>query len=156
MRRTDREITDGNKINKIIQSCHCCRLGLNDNGKVYIVPLNYGYSIEDNRRIFYFHGAKEGRKIDLITKNHYAGFELDTSYELVEGKSACEHTARYQSVIGCGIVTLIEEREEKKKALQAIMYQNTGNANWEFSDKMLEAVGTFKLEVEEISCKEHK
>lgn len=44
MRRTDREITDAEKITQIIQTCHCCRLGFCDNGAVYIVPLNFGYA----------------------------------------------------------------------------------------------------------------
>lgn len=155
MRRTDREIVDNDKINEIIQSCYCCRLGFNDNGRVYIVPLNFGYTIKDNKRIFYFHGAKEGRKVDLIVQNQYAGFEMDTSYKLIEGEEACSYTACYQSVIGSGLVTIIEKKEEKKEALQTIMQQNTGKRNWEFCDAMLDVVCVFKLEVEEISCKEH-
>ena len=37
----------------------------------------------------------------------------------------------------------------------AIMYQNTGKEEWEFSEEMFDAVCTFKLEVSEMSCKEH-
>ena len=48
MRRKDREITDEAKIDEIILNCNCCRLGFNDGGKVYIVPLSFGYS-RDNR-----------------------------------------------------------------------------------------------------------
>ena len=55
MRRTDREITDAEKITQIIQTCHCCRLGFCDNGAVYIVPLNFGYAEENGKRVFYFH-----------------------------------------------------------------------------------------------------
>lgn len=44
MRRRDREITDNEKIKEIIKACDCCRLGFNDNGKVYIVPLNFGFT----------------------------------------------------------------------------------------------------------------
>ena len=66
MRRTDREITDAEKITQIIQTCHCCRLGFCDNGAVYIVPLNFGYAEENGKRVFYFHSAKSGRKLDLI------------------------------------------------------------------------------------------
>ena len=43
MRRTEREITDLNKIKEIIENNQCCRLGFIDHGSVYIVPLNYGY-----------------------------------------------------------------------------------------------------------------
>lgn len=76
MRRNDREITDREKIREIIQKCYCCRLGFNDAGKVYIVPLSFGYEEIGDRRVFYFHGATEGRKIELIRKTHYAAFEL--------------------------------------------------------------------------------
>lgn len=155
MRRHDREVTDNEKIGKIISLCHCCRLGFNDNGNVYIVPLSFGYEETDGRRRFYFHSAGEGRKIDLIAKTHYAGFELDTNYKLNIGETACDYSARFQSVIGSGKVDFVEDTEEKKRALQLIMYQNTGKQNWDFAETMLTAVKIFKLEIEEISCKEH-
>ena len=80
MRRTDREITDAEKITQIIQTCHCCRLGFCDNGAVYIVPLNFGYAEENGKRVFYFHSAKSGRKLDLIAGAPSVGFELDVNY----------------------------------------------------------------------------
>lgn len=82
MRRRDREVSDPAKIREIIAACHCCRLGFADGGKIYIVPLNFGYQEEDGQRTFFFHSAPEGRKIDLIEKTHYAGFELDAHYQL--------------------------------------------------------------------------
>lgn len=155
MRRKDREVIKDEEIDKIISNCHCCRLGFQDDGNIYIVPLSFGFQKENGRRIFYFHSAKEGRKIDLIRKNHYVGFELDTNYKLNEGTNACSYSARFQSVIGSGKVEFLEEREEKKKALCVIMCHNTGKEEWEFSEEMLHAVCIFKLEVEELTCKEH-
>ena len=113
MRRTDREITDAEKITQIIQTCHCCRLGFCDNGAVYIVPLNFGYAEENGKRVFYFHSAKSGRKLDLIAGTPSVGFELDVNYALVEGEEACRHTARFQSVIGTGRVSFVEEAAER-------------------------------------------
>ena len=143
MRRTDREITDAEKITQIIQTCHCCRLGFCDNGAVYIVPLN-------------FHSAKSGRKLDLIAGAPSVGFELDVNYALVEGEEACRHTARFQSVIGTGRVSFVEEAAQKEAALQALMLHNTGKDGWTFSGAMLDSVRVFKLEVETLSCKEHE
>ncbi len=137
MRRKDREVTDREKIDEIISNCHCCRLGFYDEGEVYIVPLNFGYAEKDGKRTFYFHGAREGRKIDLISKTHSAGFELDTNYELHEGDAACEYSARFMSAIGTGLVEFV------------------GKESWDFSDSMLDSVCVFKLEVKTISCKEH-
>ncbi|WP_343208364.1 pyridoxamine 5'-phosphate oxidase family protein [Anaerolentibacter hominis] len=155
MRRKDREITDRTRINEIIADCYCCRLGFNDNGRIYIVPLNFGFEDTDGKRIFYFHGAAEGRKIDLIKNTHYAGFELDTNYKLKDAASACSYSAAFQSVIGEGRVDLIEDSDQKKHALRCIMYHNTGRADWDFSPAMLDKLSVFSLEAEELSCKEH-
>ena len=155
MRRKDREVTDKDKIRGIISNCHCCRLGLNDHGRVYIVPLSFGFQEKEGSYTFYFHGAKAGRKMDLIKENGYAGFEMDTNYALNEADRACEYSARFQSVIGSGRVSVIEDAEEKQKALRAIMYHNTGKDEWKFSDKMVNAACVFQLKPEELSCKEH-
>ena len=156
MRRQDREVTSEEKINEIIRRCHCVRLGFYDEGEVYIVPLNFGYDEGDGRRTFYFHGAKEGRKIDLIAKDHTVGFEMDTNYKLNEGETACDYSARFLSIIGTGRVSFVEGREEKAAGLQSIMLHHTGKDDWEFSEAMLNAVCVFKLDVEKISCKEHQ
>ena len=156
MRRKDREITDPEKIEQIVSSCYCCRLGFCDQGKAYIVPLNFGHALENGSYVFYFHGAKEGRKIDLIRETGWAGFEMDTGYELHTADQACSHSAAFQSVIGGGKVSFIEDPEEKKKALCSIMAHNTGRSEWEFPEATLKATCVYKLEVEELSCKEHE
>ncbi|MDE6518660.1 MAG: pyridoxamine 5'-phosphate oxidase family protein, partial [Acetatifactor sp.] len=105
--------------------------------------------------IFYFHGAKEGRKIDLIKKNPVVGFEMDTNYALNEADLACGYSARFQSIIGNGVVGIVSEIEEKKLGLSLLMEHNTGKKNWNFDDKMVNAAAIFKLEVTKMSCKEH-
>lgn len=155
MRRKDREVTDPGKIREIIANCHCCRLGFSDDGKVYIVPLNFGYEERDGARTFYFHGAAQGRKLDLIQRTHMAGFELDTNYKLNEAEVPCSYSARFQSVIGTGRVDLIEDMQEKLHALRQIMCHNTGRVDWEFPEASLSKIAVFKLEVQELSCKEH-
>ncbi len=155
MRRYESAITDNEKIKEIILSCHCCRLGFCDNNKVYIVPLHFGYRETENSRIFYFHGAKEGKKVELIKKNRYAGFELDTNYQIHEAETACYFSARYQSVIGSGAIAIIEDSEEKKEALQSIMEHNSDRDDWIFSQGMLDTVCVFKLIVEEMTYKDH-
>ena len=154
MRRKDREITDQDKINDIMRRCTCCRVGFQDEGEVYIVPLNFGFEAGE-AYTFYFHGAKEGRKIDLIQSSNQVGFEMDTNYLLHEADIACGYSARFQSVIGNGVVSMIDALEEKRHALSVIMEHHTGKKDWTFEDKMLEAVAVFKLEVTKLSCKEH-
>lgn len=155
MRRKDREVTNPEKIKDIIRQCHCCRLGFYDDGQVYIVPLSFGYIEENHADTFYFHSAKEGRKIDLIAKNSEVGFELDTNYQLHEANVACRCSAAFQSIIGSGKVSFVLDKEEKRSGLSAIMEHNTGKREWSFDEGMLETVCVFKLTVKELSCKEH-
>lgn len=157
MRRKDREVLDETKIDEFIRNCDCCRIGFYDkeNDEVYIVPLNFGYSNIDNKRVFYFHGAKEGRKIDLISKINKVTFEMDSNHELIVGKMACNYSERYQCVMGTGLISFVEEKVEKSMALNEIMFQNMGKNDWEFSEEMLNRVAVFKIEVKSLSCKEH-
>ena len=156
MRRKDREVTDFMKIENIISRCTCCRIGFCNDGEVYIVPLNFGYEVKDDTYTFYFHGAKEGRKIDLIKKNPVVGFEMDTDYALKEADTACGYSARFQSVIGTGVVSIVSDSDEKEKGISLLMEHNTGKRNWVFDEKMMNAVTIFKLEVTKMSCKEHE
>ena len=104
MRRKDRHVTDETKIRDIISRCNCCRLGMWDGKEVYIVPLSFGYEYRDDKHIFYFHSAKVGRKIDILTKNPMVCFEMDTDYQLNGGELACDYSCRFQSIIGKGKV----------------------------------------------------
>lgn len=156
MRRKDREVTDFMKIESIISRCTCCRIGFHDEEEVYIVPLNFGYEVKGGTYTFYFHGAEDGRKIDLIKKNPIVGFEMDTDYALNEADRACVYSARFQSIIGNGVVSIVSEINEKKLGISLLMKHNTGKQNWDFDEKMLNAVTVFKLEVTKMSCKEHE
>ena len=155
MRRKDREVTDARKIDAVIADSFCCRLAFCDGGRPYIVPLSFGFAWEGGRRVFYFHGAKEGRKIDLIRAGGTVGFELDTHVKLHEAEKACGYSAAFQSVIGTGRVSFVEGLEEKRAALSCIMAHFTGRDDWDFPAQAVEETCVFRLEVEELSCKEH-
>ena len=156
MRRKDREVTDPQTIQDILSRCTVCRLGFCDQGRAYIVPLSFGWAAENGTYTFYFHGAAEGRKIDLIRANGRAGFELDTGCQLHPAEKACGWSAAFQSIIGEGPVSFVEDPEEKRKALARIMAHNTGREDWEFPDAMLSATCVYRLTAEELSCKEHE
>ncbi len=155
MRRKDREVTDSVRIADIISRCTCCRIGFYDDGEVYIIPLNFGYEIKDDTYVFYFHGAKEGRKIELIQMSPAVGFEMDTGYALNAADLACNYSTYYQSIVGNGVLSIVSEPEEKKLGLSLLMEHNTGKQKWDFDEKMLNTVIVFKLVVGKMSCKEH-
>ena len=152
MRRRDREITDKNAIAEFIAKEQIIRIAFYEEGDIYIVPVNYGYSY-DEQYSFYFHGAKAGRKYELAKKNPTVGFEIDGNYRLLESDMACDFSATFQSVIGTGTLSLVEDNVEKINGLNAIMKQTTSKAEWNYSDEMLDAVAVFRLVVDKLSCK---
>jgi nitroimidazol reductase NimA-like FMN-containing flavoprotein (pyridoxamine 5'-phosphate oxidase superfamily) len=148
LRRKDKEITDKNEIESIIRKSLVCRLGLADNGTPYIVPLCFGY--KDNS--LYFHSAKEGRKIEILKRNNDVCFEFDDNLEVQAGKAACAWGMKYRSVIGYGKATLIEDPEEKRKALDVIMAQYADGA-FEYSEKVFGKALVIKVEIESMTGK---
>mgnify|MGYP001667896081 FL=1 len=155
MRRADREIVDFDEIVGIVDKCYCCRLGFCDNGSAYIVPLNFGYKAEDKSLTFYFHSAREGRKIGLLASSPLVGFELDTGFELNTGSAACGYSAKFQSVIGSGTAEIVEDLQEKKLGLKLLMKHYTGRGDWDFSDRDCGSVAVIRLKVREMTCKRH-
>lgn len=156
MRRKEREIKEPNEILEILASSKIMRVGFNDNGHIYIVPLNFGFEYENGKLVLYFHGARDGRKFGLIQKGGNVGFEMDCNYQLMMAETACGHSAFYSSAIGEGEIFEITENDEKKKALNLIMFNATGKGDWNFPAIMLSKVGVFKIEVSEFTCKAHK
>ena len=157
MRRKDREVTDQEEIQKIFDDCKVCRIGIVDEDGPYIVPMNYGYVKEEGKVILYFHGAREGKKIDLIRKNPNVGIELDYKHELAEGKIAFQYSYYYASIIGKGTASIIDNPKEKLKALNVIMRHQTGKSFDEFqkNPKLEKAVAIIRVELNEYSCKRH-
>lgn len=153
MRRNDREITDKTLIEHFIAKEQIIRIAFYDNGDLYIVPLNYGYIYDNDKYVFYFHGAKAGRKYELSKSSPQVGFEIDGAYELLEADVACDYSAKFQSVIGTGRLSIVEDYEEKIKGLNILMKHISGKTEWSYSKEMVDAVAVFRLEVEKLSCK---
>ncbi|NLY36290.1 MAG: pyridoxamine 5'-phosphate oxidase family protein [Tissierellia bacterium] len=152
MRRKDREVTQVSEIKKILDKCKVFRIGMVDESGVYILPLNFGYSFKEDKLELYFHGAKVGKKVDLLTEDLKIGFEMDCEHQLIEDQDPCEYSFKFASIIGQGRVSSISEDLEKIKALNFIMKQQTGR-EFKFSQKMLENVLVYKIVVEKYSAK---
>ena len=153
MRRSDREITDKSTIEEFIQKEQIIRIAFYDEGDIYIVPVNYGFRKEGDSYAFFFHGARAGRKYELTKASPKVGFEIDGRYELLEAEIACDFSAKFQSVVGTGTLSLVEEKEEKIIGLNCLMKQTTNKTEWEYSDAMLNGVAVFRLDVKKMSCK---
>ncbi len=156
MRRQDRRITDPAVIRVVLDKCRTLHLGLVEDGRAYIVPLNYGWTEENGRYILYAHSAAEGRKIDLIRGGADVGFEMETGLEYFDADTACGWGNRYESIIGEGRATLLSTPEEKRQALAAIMAHYSARKDYTFEDAMVNLVQVIQIDVTALSCKIHE
>lgn len=151
MRRNDREIKDFNEIIKVIEQCDVLRLALNDDGCPYILPLNFGMKVEENKIIFFFHGATKGKKYELIKKDNRASFEMDCAHRLVTDIDKGYCTMEYKSVIGKGKIELVPETE-KYDALCTLM-KHYHKEDFPFNKASMPRTTAMKLIVDHFTAK---
>ncbi len=155
MRRSDREVTDFSNLEQIIQQCDVCRLGLSENNTPYVVPLNFGYEINDGRLTLFFHCAKEGKKLNILQVNPNVCFEMDCRHELVEKENACSYSMKYESIIGNGKAEILFNMQEKNKALSKIMEKYTHRTDFQFDPGMVEKITVFQVVSQDFTGKSH-
>lgn len=155
MRRKDREITDFKEQLEILEQCDVCRICLNDeSGYPYILPLNFGAKVSGDKVTLYFHGAREGYKYNLITKDNRASFEVDCCHEVYSDKERGYCTFNYKSLIGHGRICIVEDDTEKIEGL-TILTDHYHTEHFEFNPAAIPRTTVIKLEVESITGK-HK
>lgn len=156
MNKKNKEVKDIENIINIIKKCNIIRIGLFDKKYPYIIPLNFGYYYDKSKLKLelYFHGAKTGKKLDIIKNNNKAGFEMDCSTELIKSNNPCSYTMKFESVCGNGKINILPENE-KLNGLKYIMRQYSSNnfTNNDFKLKVVEKTTVFKLSVNEITGK---
>ncbi len=152
MRRKDREITGLAEIMEILSRCQVCRLGMCQKGMPYVVPLNFGVEREGERLVLYFHGAREGKKLDIIRENPQVCVEFDGEHRLLEGETACAHSFAYESVIGFGKAEILESHEEKAQGLAVILRSLTGK-EFTFTPEQTQSVAVLRVALEEVAGK---
>ncbi len=152
MKRKDREINDLSIIKELIDTNTVMRVAFSDENIPYIIPMNYGYKFEGEKLTFYFHSAKEGQKFNIMEKNNIVCFEIDCDHRLVEGKTACQYTFEFSSVVGVGKSYIVDTFEEKNEAMKNIM-MHISKKDFDFSEKLLNVIKIWKIEVDEFKGK---
>ena len=152
MRRSDREIKDFDKMVAVIKKCDVCRLALNDTEYPYILPLNFGFRVEEGQVVLYFHGATEGTKYQLIEKDPRASFEMDCSHRLVLEEDTGNCTMEFESIIGRGMIEMITDYDQKKEALDILMGQYHAE-DFTYNETFISSTTIMKLTVEQMTGK---
>jgi uncharacterized protein len=152
MRRREREINDIESIELIISNSDVCRVAFADNNIPYIVVMNFGYSKEKNPCLW-FHCANEGRKLEMIRKNNYVCFEMDTDHKIYGGEKGCDWGMKYSSIVGYGNISVVNDDVSRKSGLDFIMKHYGGDQNFTYDEKVLERTTILRLEITEMTGK---
>ena len=152
MTKRERQITDEAQIRKILDTAKVLHLGLSVNDEPYVVPMNYGYCLEEGRLTLYLHSAVQGKKLDMIRANPRVFFELDCDRMPFEGKVPCQYGLVYSSVMGRGTACIVEDVEEKKQAMSLLMKTQTG-MDFDFDDRLVSIVSVIRIDVTEYTAK---
>jgi len=153
MRISKKEIKDRQVVTGLLLQCPVGRLGtVGKDGYPMVKPLNFVYHEEK----IYFHSAKEGEKIEDITRDSRVCFEIDLPVTFVRSAGVpCKADYLYRSVIIKGRACIVTERFERLSALEWLMkkYQPEGGYGAIPEDK-LQLTAVVRIEIEEMVGKE--
>ena len=152
MTKRERQITDPKQIEAILDASKVLHLGLAVDNEPYVVPLNYGYTMEDGKLVIYLHGAQRGKKLDMIRSNPRVFFEMDCDRVPFDGVMPCQYGMVYSSIMGRGLAHIVEDVEEKKKAMTILMKTQTGK-DFTFEDRLVSMVAVIRIDVAEYTAK---
>ena len=153
MTRRECEVTDPGVIRDILDGSKVLHLGLVDEGMPYVVPMNYGYKMEDGKLTLYLHSAVKGYKLDVIAKNPTCCFEMEWNVKPFAGKIACQNGIAYYSLMGRGKAVLVEDVEEKEAAMTLLMKTQTGK-DFDFNERLVSIVSVIRIDVSAYTAKQ--
>jgi len=136
------------EMEQIIKNCKVCSLSMVDEkNEPYVLPMNFGY---ENDTV-YFHGSRAGRKMDVLKKNAKVCISFSTDYEMyfVNEEVGCSWGMKYRSILIFGKAEIIEDYDEKVKALEYIM-ATYSDREFRFNKPAVLDVEIFKVKVEKM------
>ena len=152
MTKRERQITDQQQILHILDTAKVLHLGLAVDNEPYVVPMNYGYTVENGKLVLYLHSALQGKKLDMIRRNPNVFFEMDCDLMPFEGEKPCQYGLVYSSIMGRGKAQIVEDVEEKMKAMSVLMKTQT-QKDFEFNDRLVSIVAVIRIDTAEYTAK---
>ena len=101
MRRKDREVTDRALISGMLDMAEILHIAIKNEPFPYIVPMNFGYEWRVDELVFYFHSAKNGKKLDLLRADPHVAVNAAVFVSYAE-KPYRGHLHDYRSVTAFG------------------------------------------------------
>jgi len=143
---------DREMVYSILDEAFICHIGFTVDGQPYVIPTAFG-RIEDD---LYIHGSSASRMLRTLS----GGVDMCFTTTLVDGlviaRSAFHHSINYRSVVVLGKATLVDDLDEKNRALEAVTNHivpgRWADVRWP-NELELKATSVLKLPIDEASAK---
>lgn len=147
MRRKDKQVSDVEVLNSVINNATVCRIGLVKDDRPYVIPLNFGF---DGRNI-YFHSARSGEKVEILKMNNHICIEFEQDISIIESEKPCDWSARFLTIVVHGTAELVVDLVQKRYGLvQILEHYKSGVGEYPFTDDEIKPVLVYKVMIEEI------
>ena len=150
--KREREVTDPKEILEILDKSMVVHLAMVDGDEPYLVPMNYGYTMEQGKLTLYLHSAVRGKKLEILRENPTVFFEMNCDLIPFEGPVPCRYGLSYTSLMGQGQARIIEDPEEKQRAMAILMKTQSGK-DFAFNEKLVSIVSVIRIDVAEFTAK---
>jgi hypothetical protein len=147
-----RGIYDRETINSILDEAFICHVGFAVEGQPYVIPTGYARVGDE----LFIHGSSASRMLRTIS----GGIDVCVTVTLIDGlvlaRSAFHHSMNYRSVVILGKAEIVEDTNEKTKALEAftehVIPGRWAEVRWP-TELELKATTVLRLPIEEASAK---
>jgi nitroimidazol reductase NimA-like FMN-containing flavoprotein (pyridoxamine 5'-phosphate oxidase superfamily) len=143
---------DRKTIYAILDEAFICHIGFVVDSQPYVIPTGFG-RVGDQ---LYIHGSSASRMLRTLSGGVNVCFTTTLVDGLVLARSAFHHSINYRSVVVIGNATLVENADEKNRALEAISDHivpgRWADVRWP-TDLELKATSVLKLPIDEASAK---
>ena len=151
-RLPDRGRYDRETIYPILDEAFICHIGFVVDGQPYVIPTGYARIGDD----LYIHGSSASRMLRNLSQSIDVCVTVTLIDGLVLARSAFHHSINYRSVVILGKAKLVEDIDEKNRALEAftehVVPGRWADVRWP-TELELKATSVLKLPIEEASAK---
>ncbi len=149
MRKPEREITQRAEQEDILRGALVLRLAMCQDNRPYLVPMFFVYL----DGAIYLHTNHLGLKMDFLAANPQVCFEASVDIELVPDEQPCVWDCHFRSLIGFGRVSVVEDEEERERALAALVRRYAGENAGPWSEKMFAQTCILRIDIDSMTGK---
>ncbi|MBD3234978.1 MAG: pyridoxamine 5'-phosphate oxidase family protein [candidate division Zixibacteria bacterium] len=159
MRRNIREVTDEDWIKGFLRRAPYGYFATSVDDRPFLHINTFAYYEKAN--CIYFHTASAGRMKENIEENKKTCFAVSEMGRLLPAERPSELSVEYSSVIVFGETEIIEEKDEKNKALKMLIekyfpHLKDAEKYKSIPDGEIEITTVYRFKISEWSGKQHK